>query len=62
MSKAQPCPKCLGPLHVEEDSVSMYSHCVKCGYMHELTNIIPLPDKRDRVPLRHAATPPTTLL
>ena len=40
------CPRCSGRLHLTNDSFGHYLSCLMCGYVHEITEGLPLHEPR----------------
>ncbi|MFA5628840.1 MAG: hypothetical protein WC958_01040 [Dehalococcoidales bacterium] len=40
MWKAKKCPKCGGDMYIDIDEDMWFDHCLQCGYMQNLTQVL----------------------
>lgn len=40
MWKAKVCPKCGGDMYIDIDEDIWFDHCLQCGYMRALTQVL----------------------
>jgi DNA-directed RNA polymerase subunit M/transcription elongation factor TFIIS len=40
MWKAKKCPNCGGDMYIDVDEDTCFDHCLQCGYMKNLTEVL----------------------